>query len=95
MKAKKGVMLVWITILVSIFVIMFLYLVFTDVYYNLVKPMSIDGINNITSNTSTGAIDTLNFIDVVWTYWPIIFIFGLLLYGFIAAQRREPNEAYY
>jgi hypothetical protein len=94
MKGMKGVIYVWLSILITIFVLMFCYLVFTDVLYNNVRPIVNTGVGNITTNYTPGAHDTLILLDVVWAYWPLILIFGLLIFGFIAAQRREPNEDY-
>ena len=51
-------------------------------------------IQNASSNV-TLALNAIETVRTVWYYWPLILIFGLLAYGFVAAQRREPDEFTY
>jgi len=91
----KGIALVWIYILIGIFIIGFMYLAFSYVYYDHIKPILNDELVYNNTSDTTPAVETLDLIDTVWRYFPIILIFGLLLYGFVAAQKREPDEYYY
>ena len=97
----KGVALVWFHILVGIFVIGIVYLVMTQVFYGYIQPIVKPAFlaNNASYNASgvniQRAVDTMDMIDTVWAYWPFFLIFGLLLYGIVASQKREPDEFYY
>lgn len=89
--------LVWLQIVGGIILVSLLYLIGTQIIYVYVQPAikpSILAVNSTAFNT-TSAINTMNLIDNVWAYIPLILIFGLLAYGFVAAQRREPDEVYY
>ena len=94
---RKGVMIVWLEILVAIFVIGLFYVLFSYVIYGQLKPLIIPQLNALNSTTlnTTGMQQTINMIDMVWTWWPLILICGLIVYGFVASQKREPDQYYY
>lgn len=94
-RKRKGVAYVWFYILISIFFIGVVYTIQTQILYVYLQPIivpSIEAMQNSTTFNSTGAITSINTLNIVWQYWPFFFIFGLLLYGFVAGQKREPSE---
>jgi hypothetical protein len=94
--SRKGQAFVWLEILAAIFVVGLFYVVWSWVLYGQVKALIMPQINTLNSSTlnTTGMQSTINIIDIVWQYWPLIIIFGLILYGIVAAQKREPHEYY-
>jgi len=92
----KGTAIIWLNILAGIFFVALVYIIWSQVIYVYIKPIVVPAIENMngTYNT-TSALNTIALIDIVWQYWPLILIFGLILYGFVAAQRREPDQYYY
>jgi len=87
---SKGVMFAWFKILVGLFVVTMAYLFFSNIIYNHIRPFVI---NDIPENSS--AYQTIEIIDLMWQYWPLIVIIGFIIYGIVAAQRREPDEYAY
>jgi hypothetical protein len=89
----KGVAMTWIFILVSIFFIAIVYIIFSYVLYGdnigIANMVSTDTINN------TGAQQTINTVNIVWRWWPVPLIIGLILFGIVSSQRREPDSYYY
>lgn len=92
---KKGSAVAWFNILIGIFVIGLAYLIFSQVIYEYIRPTVVSGLESLNTTAKDRALDTINLLDIVWSYWPLILIFGLLLYGIIQAQRREPDEYAY
>lgn len=90
---RKGIITVWMEILIGLFVIALVYLVFSEVIYVYLRPTVITALGNATNTTQ--ALNTISIIDMAWQYWPLILIGGLFLFGIVAAQRREPNEVSY
>jgi hypothetical protein len=89
----KGSAICWLEILVAIFVISLMYLLFTQVIYVYIKPSVMTGINTSGANI-TNALQTFAIIDMVWQYFPLILIFGMLIVGVVYSMRREPDEVY-
>jgi hypothetical protein len=91
---NHGVAIIWVEILLAIGVVSMVYIIFSYIIY------STNGIANLVNTSSevinnTRAQSTLNIINIVWQYWPLIFIVGLIMYGFVASQRREPDQSIY
>ena len=78
--SNRGVMYAWITIMVSIFVVMLLYITFDDIVQNTLVNLAIE------LNVDEGV---MNNITSAWRAFPVIFIIGLFLYGIIRPQKRE------
>lgn len=95
LQSKKGVAIVWMQVLLGIFVIGFAYLIFSWILYGNsgIETIVINGLQNSTANT-TRALQAIGFIDIIWQVWPFILIFGLILWGVVASQRRDPNDYY-
>ena len=91
----KGSAVVWAYILIGLFTVTLLYIIFSQVIYVNVQPTVFNHLTVTNTTDTTDAVATLNLIEDVWTWWPVIFILGLLLIGIIASQRREPDEYYY
>lgn len=89
---RKGVMGVWLVILISIFIIALVYIIFSYVLYS-----DTNGIAHLV-NTSTidneDAQATLTTISTVWRWWPAPLIIGLIIWGIVSSQRREPDVYY-
>jgi len=92
MIGNKGVAYVWITILVVLFMVAIAYVVFSQVYVGNVWPQAEEYFEslNLTDEQSQKVQDTMTTIKNVWIYWPLMLIFGLLLWGIVSAQRKEP-----
>lgn len=88
----KGSAIVWAMILVGIFTVSLLYIIFSEVIYVNVYPGVYSALTVTNTTDTTDAVTTMNLIEQVWTWWPLVFIMGILFIGIIAAQRREPDE---
>jgi len=96
-KNNKGVVMVWLMILAGIFLIGMFYLIFTNVLYVHVSPVlrpEINALNETTAFNKTQALATYDLIHTIWRWWPLVLIFGLIFYGVVASQRREPDQYY-
>ena len=91
-KKSKGVAVVWIVILVSIFVFVILYNLFSQVYVADVFPTTEEIIQNADINETykQKVLETTSNVKQVWLYLPWVFIVGLIIYGLVASQRKEP-----
>lgn len=85
----KGVAYAWIMITVLVFVVGFMWVIFSEIYSEHLFPTFE---THLMSNNDTK--ETFTYIKNVWSYWPIILIFGLIVYGIISALRREPYSQY-
>ena len=74
--------------LVALFFITTVYVYFTPVVYDYVKPYALSVSNNQAYQ------DVVSLIFVVWDNFILIAILVVLIYWFIQAMRREPDEAY-
>jgi len=86
----KGAFYVWAAFLMFMFLIVMVYAMFSPIMSVLIPSMQ----SQLNTSTPAGinASNTMNTITTVWTIWPFILLFGLLLWGFVASQRREPYE---
>jgi len=89
---NKGVAVVWIVILIAIFVTIQLYNIFSLVLAGEggVFPTVKTFLNESNDTLAPKALQTIGYMETVWMYWPLIFIFGLLLWGIVSAQKKEP-----
>lgn len=87
----KGVIYIWMTVLIGLFVLGFVYMYFTDTYYNTIKPMVVLGVQNTTYNT-TNPMAVLHAIDVAWYWAPLILLFGMFLWAIVSSQKQEYNQ---
>ncbi len=85
------VAIVWIQILVALFVIGTVYIIFSWVLYG--SPGLYTMVNASTIN-DTRAQSTLNILSITWQYWPLPFVVGLILWGIVSSQKREPDSYY-
>jgi len=83
---NRGVVYVWVTVLVSIVVIFFTYIIFDDVVrnelYNMALEMGVD----------SGSLNTL---ITLWNIFPFAFVIGLFFFGIIWSAKREFDTGYY
>jgi len=73
---------VWLNVLVGIFVIFFVWVLTEPLFgfiYEMALGMGVDA-------------SYLTFIYQVHDLFPIFVVIGLMLWGFVNAQRREPDE---
>jgi len=89
----KGIAVVWLQAMIGIFIVSLVYIMFSYVLYGQITPAIYPGIEAINSTSSmvnlTQMNATINLINVVWMMWPLLFIFGLILWAFAASQKRE------
>lgn len=89
----KGQVFAWLAILVILFTFIWIYNIFS-------YPMTLTHdqmtamINESNSSMAEDALNTMTTIDLVWKNWPLVLIFFLILWGLVAAQRREPVQYY-
>ena len=79
-RMKKAVLWDWLFILVGLFVLILLWNMLNPHIYNVIDWLGVDTNNEI--------VQMLLF---VWQKFPYILVGGLLLFGFVASQRRDPN----
>lgn len=81
---KKGSAYVWVMITFLVFAIGIVYMIMT-------KPVII--IQNLTwqyvANDGTYA-QTYNNVVMVWKYWPIVALIGLIIAGILLSLKQEP-----
>jgi len=90
---KKGSAAVWLIFLVTLFTITMIYNFLSYPVSNIqvnVKGWINDTVTSQNSTIGEKALSTLNVIDIVWQYWPLLFIFGLIIWAFLASTRKEP-----
>lgn len=85
----KGVLYAWIMITIVVFVVGFIWIIFSQIYVEHLFPQFEEDLmaNNDTATTYT-------WIRANWSYWPLILIFGMIVYGIVSALRREPYSSY-
>lgn len=89
----KGTVIVWLQVLFGIFIIGAVYIIFSYVLYSDVAGIA--NIVNTSTINSTQAQSTISIVSTVWRWWPLPLIVGLIIYGIVASQRREPDSYYY
>jgi len=78
-------------IIAGIFVVGLWYLIFSYILYNQIQSFVNPSIANSSVNT-TGVQNSLSLLQTTWTYWPLIFLIGMVVFGLYAAQKREIGE---
>lgn len=91
---SKGSAMVWAMVLIGLFVISLMWILFSQVIYGYVQPDVYTALTVGNTTDTTGAVATMNIIEMVWYTWPLILIFGLLFVGIVHSQRREPDQYY-
>jgi len=96
---RKGSAFAWLVILIAIFAIGLVYMIFTNVFVGMLIPYTEAYLSTVTYPNGTAvnitdATATINLIKLVWNAWPLIAIIGLIVVGFVMAQRREPGQYY-
>jgi hypothetical protein len=89
----KGSAYVYLVVMVMIFVVMLVYNIFSYPLSALepnIKDYINQTVNETNSTAGSSALYTINIIDLVWKYWPLLLIFFLMIWAFVAAQKREP-----
>lgn len=94
--SKKGNASVWFVVLTGCFVVALFWIIWSNVLYVHVAPPMLEDLNAIPDNATwinkTDVLNTWNIIDMVFQYFPLMLIFGLILWGFVSVQRRQPDE---
>lgn len=86
----KGSVYVWLMGLVGLFFVTLIWIIFSNVMFDHLFPL----VSNATLNNSM-AQQTISYLIMAWTYWPIILLVGFILLMVVSAQRREPETVYY
>lgn len=86
MKKKKGSAFVWLLLVGLVFMIVFMWSIFSQAYIPTVFPATEDAISG-----NARAEATLDFLKLIWDSWPIIALVGLVFAGFILTAKREPD----
>lgn len=89
MKVKignKGVAFAWVTVVLAIFAFSIAYLTTYEVIATHLYNIAED--NGVPDNI-------LSIFMAIWNGLPFIFMIGMLLYGIVASQKREPDTGYY
>jgi len=82
-KCKRGSVFAWVTITVAVFIVGLLYMILTQPVIEIQKA------TNSTLNDEDYA-STYNSVIMVWKYWPLIMLLGLIIVGIIISIRKEP-----
>ena len=87
LNSKKGSIWAWFMITFAVFSIAILYMILT-------KPIiEIQQATNDTLN-DTDYAQTYNRVIVVWKYWPIVMLLGLIILGIMMSLKKEPYTGY-
>jgi hypothetical protein len=86
-RKMKGSIMDWFAAMSGLAVIAILYMAFTPIIYNNLRPL-MDGVTNV------DALNTMNLFDKVWNAWPIVFIIGFIIMVLVAAQRSKGAQGY-
>lgn len=84
---KKGSAFVWIMITVMVFVVAIVYMIFTQVV------IKVQGATVSVLNDSDYA-KSYNTTIMVWKYWPLIALIGLIIAGILLSLKQEPYSGY-
>ena len=81
----KGVLYAWIMITATVFLVGFLWIIFSQIN----EPIFDEFGPSLQANEDTA--NTYDSIVNTWANWPMLLIFGLIVFGLVAALRKEPN----
>jgi len=87
---RKGSAYIGLVAMCLIFFGMLFYSLFTQVN-GLVYEETYAMINETNNTFTTSAKDTMEDLASVWGGFILLFVFGILSWGFMAASRKEPN----
>jgi heme/copper-type cytochrome/quinol oxidase subunit 2 len=87
MNNKKGSIFAWFMVTVAVFTIAIFYMILTQ------PIIAIQAATNETLNDPNYA-SSYNKAIVVWKYWPIVMLLGLIIVGIIYSLKREPYTGY-
>ena len=96
-KKKQGIAIIWLGVLVTIFIIGLLYVVFSYVIYGNLTPAiypALNALDNSSGINVTALHHTIDLINLVWLTFPLMMMFAVILYGFMASQRRGYETSY-
>lgn len=86
-KDKKGSVWAWFVITFAVFTIAIVYMIMS-------KPViEIQKATNETLDDPDYA-GTYNKVIVVWKYWPLVFLIGLIMMGIMISLKKEPYTGY-
>ena len=85
-KNNEGNFFVWFTVLAAMLIVSVVYITFDDIFNNELLALATElGV----SPTITGTL------KMAWTAFPIIFLFGLMLYAWVRGQKQEFDTGIY
>lgn len=82
--AHKGIAAELITTLVILFVVSFVWTIMSEAYVAHLFPFAEEDLAN-----HTNASNTLDIIKQTWNLWPLVPIFGVIIWALVRAQRKE------
>lgn len=85
---KKGSAFVWVTITIMVFAIALIYMVMTQPIIHIQSAVW-DEVSN-----DTDYAQSFNTVVMVWKYWPIVMLLGLIIVGIIMSLKQEPYSGY-
>src|SRR3990167_7418035 len=88
MKQRKGVVWLWLTALFGMFIFSMLWMIFSVPF---AKVLNVTG-PLIQQTGNTEAYSVVGWVNLGWTYWPLIMMFGFIIYIITAGRGREPQE---
>lgn len=84
-KDKKGQELaVWIFALIFIFMISLIYIIMTQPFVFIRDKFA-------PNFTGTEFEDTFNKIDTFWKTWPVLLIFGVIIWALVSSAKQTPR----
>lgn len=89
----KGGAYAWIMIITVVFIVGFLWILMSQIYYGSVFPEFEEWGNSTTVNVDE-VNATYGYIRSTWEAFPMILIFGLIVYGIASSLRKEPGSVY-
>jgi hypothetical protein len=89
----KGIMYVWINILLALFIFGLAYTIFSWILFGQIATRFYSQIAAIDSTASginqTVLSNTITVTNLVWYCVPLIFLFLLFIYGILASQKQN------
>lgn len=88
LKDKRGSVFVWLLVTFGVFAIGMIYMLLTKPVA-IVQQVTWDEVEN-----QTDYAQTYNTVILMWKYWPILVLIGLIIFGIVASLKREPYTGY-
>jgi len=94
-KKKKGSAFIWLVSLLAIFAIGTMYIIFAQPFGQIFTSVN-ESLSAIpASKQQVDFQPTLSKIVTIWKFWPLLFIFGMILWAVFWSIRRSPeNEGF-